>query len=102
MPALARSMDGRDLSNVPWEASGPNAPVFIDEFFEYDDALFCMSEDGEFYQVIPNDDPASLGYRLVVDKKGRCPDVLYNGRGITEEFAIEYLSYPCYHTMPYE
>ncbi len=91
MPALARSLDGRDLSNVPWEPSGPNAPVFIDDFFEYNDSAFAFSSDGKLFQMLPNKS-SSLGYKLVPDNKGRRADVLYNGYCITEADAVELLS----------
>ena len=90
---VPRSLDGRDLSGVPWEKGTPNEPVFIDEFFEYNDSAFAFSSDGKLFQMLPNKD-SSLGYKLVPDNKGRYADVMYNGYRITEADAIDLLSTP--------
>ena len=92
-PLIPRSLDGRDLTGVPWEKGTPNEPVFIDEFFEYNDSAFAFTSEGKLFQMLPNKG-SSLGYRLVPDSKGRRADVLYNGYIISEAEAVELLSSP--------
>ena len=91
MPDIVRSLDGRDLSGVPWEKGTPNEPVFVKKFVEYDDVPFVLAKDGKAYRMLPSKS-ASLGYTLEEDNTSRSTDAWFKGSTIPESEAVSLLS----------
>ena len=92
MPDIVRSLDGRDLSGVPWEKGTPNEPVFVEEFVEYDDVPYVVANSGLF-RMLPNK-ASSLGYTLELAFDAPTADILFKGSTIPESEAVALLSSP--------
>lgn len=89
-PFIARFMDGRDAVGVPWESSGPNAPVFVKKFIEYEDKPFVFSTEGRLFRMLPSNESTSP-YRLEWDRDAPYADILSKGSMIPESEAVALL-----------
>ena len=89
-PFIARFMDGRDAVGTPWESEGPNSPVFIDSFIEWEDKPFAFSTAGRMFRMLPSNGSNSP-YRLELDDKAPYADILFKGSTIPESEAVALL-----------
>jgi len=89
-PFIARFMDGRDAVGTPWEAEGPNSPVFVDSFIEYEDVPYVLSDSGRLFRMLPSNGSSSP-YKLELDRSVPYADILFKGSTIPESEAVSLL-----------
>ena len=88
-------MDGRDAVGTPWESEGPNSPVFVKKFVEYDDMPFILADNPEggfpkVFRMRPSNS-AAFGYTLEEANGSIIPDALFKSFEISEKEAVELL-----------
>ena len=89
-PFIARFMDGRDASGIPWETSGPNSPVFVDRFIEFEFSPYVFAKDGSILRMLPSNGSISP-YRLEMADDAPGADILTKGFTVSESEAIALL-----------
>ncbi|MDR3358218.1 MAG: hypothetical protein LBN96_05105 [Desulfovibrio sp.] len=90
-PFIARFMDGRDASDgTPWEKGGPNEPVFVDSFIDWEGVPFILADDGRLFRMRSSKDTSS-GYLLDPNFSIEYSTVLMNGDRVSESEAVTLL-----------
>ncbi|MDR2055286.1 MAG: hypothetical protein LBQ10_05400 [Desulfovibrio sp.] len=89
---IARFMDGRDASDgTPWEKGGPNEPVFVDSFIDWEGLPFVFSEDGRLFRMRSSNGVSSRYTLESADATPSAASILSYGEEITEAEAVALL-----------
>ena len=90
-PFIARFMDGRDAVGTPWESEGPNSPVFVHSFIDFEGRPFVLSTDGSLFRMLPskgNNSPYTLES---AEDDPESTSILMYGGSTTEDWAVSLL-----------
>jgi hypothetical protein len=90
-PFIARFMDGRDAVGTPWEAEGPNSPIFVEEFIDWEGKPFLFATDGCLFRMLPSNDNKFRYTLESIDASPNTASILSFGSEITESEAVSLL-----------